>query len=153
MPWKITQTNLGTIETKIFTLDVDSSGNVALGIATTDPVFNFDTTSRISTQLIYASVPTQGTYNVGWSKLVDVSSTTKAAYPVAGAFSINDDSSYAIVITDSISGTNKYLLLIDATTGSLNQSYFFTPGEFVYSIFMTGSLSSSLRMLIVRLIR
>ena len=128
MPWKITQSSSGTIETKIYTLDVDSAGNVALGIATSDPIYNFDTTSRVSTQLIYASVPTQGTYSVGWSKLVDVSKTTAAAYPVAGAFSINDDSSYAIAITDSISGVNKYLLIIDANTGSLNQGYFFTPG-------------------------
>ena len=80
-------------------MDIDSAGNIMMGIASNDYIYNLDTSARTSTVLVAVSVPTQGTYTVSWSKVIDISSSsTSQTFPVVGSFSSQDNTAYVFAV-------------------------------------------------------
>ena len=124
-------------------MDVDYLGNIMMGIASSDPVYNLDTPSRTSTVLIHVQVPSQGTYIVAWSKIIDLATpSTTQTFPIHGSFSENGNG-YALAVASDVQQDNLSFLFINSTTGDLLQAYKLqTPGQVkVNSIFMSGSIS------------
>ena len=105
-------------------MDIDTAGNIMMGIVSNDTIYNLDTSVRTSTDLLSVSVPAQGTYSVSWSKVIDVKSARNSeTFPLVGSFSPNDNSAYVFSVAAATNQTDFVILLINATSGALLQSY------------------------------